>query len=120
MSESRKSISAMAFDAATQSIVEQAEHARQLQVEIEQLQAEVERLKLSKLDQENLRMGQMIQKAAETLPEDFEITVRIVLEAGGVELTNPDADTVYIDNDPDGLSHSIEQAINLAKEQAND
>lgn len=73
---------------------------------------------LSDLDQENLRIGQEIQRAALTLPDGWNLEVNVERGAGGVEL--------YDDNgvrreeldaaDTDGLSFAISKAIDAAQQ----
>lgn len=71
-------------------------------------------LKLSRLDEECLRIGQQMQRAAGTLPEMFNIVIDVENGYGGVKLLNDNGDEFDFETDTDGLSYSIERAINAA------
>lgn len=90
--------------------------------EYRRLAAERDALKLSRLDQECLRIGQEIQRAASELPECFSIRVEVERLAGWVELYGTDDEQIQFNDHSDGLSHSIslaiDSAISASKERA--
>lgn len=81
---------------------------------IEQLERELADAQLSRQDEENLRTGQQIQRAAGSLPEMFNIVIDVENGYGGVKLFNDDGDKFDFETDSDGLSYSIENAIDAA------
>lgn len=78
------------------------------------LEGERDRLTLSKIDRECLRIGQEIQRAAGELPDGYEIGIEVERGAGSVYLSKPDYSTVGFHDMVDGLSHAITQAIDAA------
>ena len=91
-----------------------AHEIHRLQSRIEQLERELADGKLSRLDSECLRIGQQIHRAAGNLPEMFNIVIDIENGYGGVKLFNNAGDELDFETDSDGLSYSIEKAINAA------
>jgi hypothetical protein len=81
-------------------------------VEIANIIAERNSLTLSRLDEECLRIGQQMQRAAGTLPAMCHIDVEN--GGGGVKLFNDNGDEFYFGTDSEGLSYSIETAIDTA------
>ena len=81
---------------------------------VKALEQEIERLKLSRIDRECLRIGQELQRAAGKLPEGFSIEVAVELGSGCVTLIDEDYKTQDFNDTVDGLSHCITQAIDAA------
>ena len=93
-----------------------AEHER-----VRELEGERERLTLSRIDRECLRIGQEIQRAAGELPDGYEIEVEVERGSGSVYLSKPDYSKVSFHDMVDGMSYAITEAIdaalNASKEQ---
>ena len=82
---------------------------------IKELEAEIDSLKLSKIDQECLNIGQAIYRAAGDLPDGWNIEIDIERGYGGIKLITPEYDAIdFDDNDGQGMSYCIEKAINTA------
>lgn len=69
--------------------------------------------KPSELDQECLRIGQEIQRAAGELPEGYNIEIDVEKGAGTVSLIDEEGDRMHIDID-EYLSSAIREAIDAA------
>ena len=82
--------------------------------QIEALQEEAEKAKLSRIDRECLQVGKEIQRAAGELPEFYELKVYVERGYGCVYLRNPDGDHKTFDDTVDGLSHCIAKATDAA------
>lgn len=65
-------------------------------------------------DQEHLRIGQQLQRAAAKLPDGWTLRVEIEKDAGWVELYDVAFDLTNFNDHVEGLSHSISQAIDHA------
>lgn len=68
----------------------------------------------SDIDAENLRIGQEIQRAAGTLPPEWELEITIECGAGLVSLRDNEGQTMFFEDNSDGISYNIKDAINLA------
>lgn len=91
-----------------------AERELALMGRVRELEAERDRLKLSRADRECLRIGQEMQRAAGELPEGFSIEVAVELGSGWVTLIDENYKTQDFNDTADGLSHCITQAIDAA------
>lgn len=89
-------------------------YAAPLLARVAELQAALEKLTLSKIDRECLRIGQQIHRAAGDLPETYEIEIEIERGSGSVYLCKPDYTKVAFNDHVDGLSESIKDAIDAA------
>lgn len=81
---------------------------------VRELEGERDRLTLSRIDRECLRIGQEIQRAAGELPDGYEIEIEVERGAGSVYLSNPDYSKVGFHDMVDGMSHAITQALDAA------
>lgn len=84
---------------------------------IAQLEAELAAAKLSRLDKENLEIGRQLQRAANDLPDLFNIEIDVENGCAGVTLINEDGNRRSFILD-EHLSDTISEAIDAAiKEQ---
>lgn len=86
----------------------------ELAARVRELEGERDRLKLSKIDRECLRVGQEIQRAAGELPDNYEIQIEVERGSGSVYLSKPDYTAVGFHDMVGGLSHAITEAIAAA------
>lgn len=109
-------IHGLADDAADE--IEQFEvEERKLKDRITQLETELAAVKLSKLDKENLEIGRQLQRAANDLPDLFNIEIDVENGCAGVTLINEDGNRRSFILD-EHLSDTISEAIDAAiKEQ---
>jgi hypothetical protein len=82
--------------------------------------AVTESAEASSFDQECMRIGQEVQRAAKILPEDWSIRIEIERGYGGAEISNPEGDKIEAFNagDGDGLSYAITKCIEFATSSA--
>lgn len=83
-------------------------------VRVRELEAERDRLTLTKIERECLRIGQEIQRAAGELPDGYEMEIEIERGSGSVYLSKPDYSKVSFHDMVDGLSYAITGAIDAA------
>lgn len=75
---------------------------------------------LSEFDEECLKTGQQMQRAAGELPDGYEVVISLENGAGTVHLLDEFGDQVELDDDHDGIASEIEEAIETAKEHASE
>lgn len=68
---------------------------------------------MTPIDREHLAIGRAIYRAAETLPEGWEVCINIERDAVTVEAFSPDGNVLRIDFG-DSFSEQINLAINVA------
>lgn len=76
------------------------------------------RMPLNDFELECLRIGKAVQRAAEELPEAYELQVLVEKGAGTLRLCDPDAENIHLSDRDGGLSLEIEQAIDTAVQHA--
>lgn len=91
-----------------------AERELALASRVMELERERDRLTLSRIDRECLRIGQEIQRAAGELPDGYEMEIEIERGAGSVYLSKPDYSKVSFHDMVDGMSYAITEAIDAA------
>ena len=77
-------------------------------------QAGRESMKLSRIDEECLRIGQQIQRAAKELPDCWNIEIEVERGYGGVTLVTPKMNCLEFNDNVDGISYCIEHAVDAA------
>lgn len=93
------------------------EYVNRLKDRITQLETELAAAKLSRLDKENLEIGRQLQRAANDLPDLFNIEIDVENGWAGVTLINEDGNRRSFILD-EHLSDTISEAIDAAiKEQ---
>jgi hypothetical protein len=83
------------------------------QSRIAQLESQLEQSKLSRLDKENLEIGRQLQRAANDLPDLFNIEIDVENGCAGVTLINEDGNRRSFILD-EHLSDTISEAIDAA------
>jgi hypothetical protein len=68
----------------------------------------------SDIDAENLRIGRELQRAAGALPPEWELEITIERGAGLVSLRDNEGQTTLFEDNSDGISYNIADAIDLA------
>lgn len=68
---------------------------------------------MNAVDRENLAVGRAIERAAETLPEGWEVFINIERDAGEVVLCDPDGNVFSVDS-----GGTFSEQINSAVEAA--
>ena len=95
-------------------LTEAAAELRRLEAECERLKRDAERLKLSRIDRECLRIGKEVERAAELLPENYEVHIELEQGSGSVYLYDPNDKRRAFNDHGDGFSYSIKAAIDAA------
>lgn len=86
--------------------------------EIARLQANEHSLVLDESDQECLRIGRAIQRAAGELPENYRVTIDIDKGASRAKMLNPSLESLHIDDPVAGLGHCLTELIDAAIAEA--
>jgi len=69
---------------------------------------------MTPVDREHLAIGRAIERAAETLPEGWEVFVNIERDAGWVVLCDPDGNVFSVDSGGH-FSEQINSAVDAAR-----